>query len=85
MAAEDPAMSACRDHLRSAADHLRSAASTAADHVVPPEVRSHLRSAAREALLAGVAAIDAAEERGRKTDPAPAPAADVPAAAPVAG
>lgn len=68
-------MTASHDHLRSAADHLRSAAGAAADQVVPPGVRSHLRSALRETLLAGVAAVDAAEARARdRAAPAPAPA-----------
>ena len=68
-------MSTTRDHLRSAAEHLRTAAGTAAEAIVPPEVRSHLRSAAREALLAGVAAIDAADERTRAKAAATPPAA----------
>jgi hypothetical protein len=78
-------MSASREHLRTAAQHLRSAAETAAEQVVPPGVRAPLRSAAREALLAGVAAINAAEERARaRTTPA-APAAPAAPATPPAG
>lgn len=77
-------MSASREHLRTAAQHLRSAAETAAEQVVPPGVRSHLRSAAREALLAGVAALNAAEERARAHAAPAAPAEPAAPAAPAA-
>lgn len=73
-------MSTSRDHLRSAAEHLRTAAGTAAEAIVPPDVRNHLRSAAREALLAGVAAIDAADERARAAKAAATPPAASPGA-----
>lgn len=58
-------MSTSREHLSSAAKHLRDAAEAAAERLVPPAARTHLRAAAREALLAGVAAIDARDERER--------------------
>lgn len=69
------------DHVRQARDHIRQAARLWADQVVQPEVRSHLRDAARSVLNAGLATIDAAERRDRERRQ-PAQAAD--SAAPTA-
>jgi hypothetical protein len=68
-------MSTHCDHLKSAQHHLRAAAKAAAEHVVPKDIRDHLRQAARETLLAGAAALD-------RTEPVSAPAAAEPAVAP---
>ena len=61
------------EHLRKAGEHLRHAACTWADHLVHPQVRSHLRDAARSVLHAGIAALDAAERRHQPpAEPPPA-------------
>ena len=56
-------MSTHCDHLKSAKSHVHQAAEAMGDHLLPREVRHHLRNAAKHALLAGVAALDAAEQR----------------------
>lgn len=70
-------MSTCqheaKEHLHQAGDHLHQAARAWADQFVHPEVRSHLRDAARSVLKAGIAAIDAAEERRRQPPAEPPP------------
>ena len=53
------------EHLRAAGDHLHQAARAWADHVIDPTVRGHLRQAARSALQAGLAALDASERRSQ--------------------
>lgn len=53
------------EELRRAGDHLYRAADTAAGMVLPPDLRHHLRSAARHLLQAGVGVIDGAERRAR--------------------
>lgn len=73
------------EHVRKAGEHLREAARTWADQVVKPEVRSHLRDAARSVLNAGLAAVDAAERCDRERQQQRAkPAAPDAAAAPTA-
>jgi hypothetical protein len=69
------------DHVRKACEHIRQATRVWADQVVHPEVRGHLRDAARSVLHAGLATIDAADRRDRERRQ-PAPAAD--SAAPTA-
>jgi hypothetical protein len=67
---------AAADHMRQAGDHIREAARTWADQFVHPEVRGHLRDAARSVLQAGLASIDAAERRDRERRQTPPSAAD---------
>jgi hypothetical protein len=71
-------MSCCdhdaREHLKKAGEHLHEAARTWSDRLVDPQVKSHLRDAARSALHAGLAAIDAAERRAQARNQPAAPA-----------
>ena len=74
-----------RDHLHQAHESARKAARTAADdlgqRLVSDDVRTHLRSAARSMLHAGLAVIDAAEARRAARQPvAPAHASETPPA-----
>jgi len=63
-----------KEHLHKAREHLHEAARVWTDHLIHPEVRSHLRDAARSVLQAGIAAIDAEERRRHPpTEAPPAP------------
>ncbi len=63
------------EHMRKAGEHIHSAARAWSDHIIKPEVRTHLRSAARSVLMAGLAALEAAEPKpAAQTAPAAAPA-----------
>jgi len=67
------------EHIRQAGEHLHQAARTWSDHLIAPDVRAHLRSAARSVLQAGIAALDAREA---KAPPAERPVAEPAAAQP---
>ncbi|MBN8526559.1 MAG: hypothetical protein J0M02_14595, partial [Planctomycetes bacterium] len=54
------------EHIRKAGEHIRDAARTWSEQLVQPEVRNHLRDAARSVLQAGIAAVDAADRRDRE-------------------
>jgi len=51
------------DHMKNAQSHAHKAAEAMGDHLLPREVRDHMRSAMKHVLLAGVAALNAAEQR----------------------
>lgn len=71
-----------RAHLHQAHEHLRGAARAWAEQAVPPAARDHLADAARHLLQAGIAAVDAAQERDRARRGQPASAPPAPAAPP---
>lgn len=54
---------AAREHLHQARTHLHEAVRIWSDQLVDPQVRGHLRQAARSVLNAGLAAVDAADRR----------------------
>ena len=51
------------DHMKNAKSHVHQAAEAMGEHLLPREVRDHMRSAMKHVLLAGVAALNAAEQR----------------------
>ena len=71
------------DEIRNAHDHFSQAAGAAADHLLPHDVRRHVRAAVRHLFSAGIAALDHldrraqehAQARGSASTPAPGPTA----------
>jgi len=65
------------DEIHNAHDHFSQAAGAAADHLLPHDVRRHVRAAVRHLFSAGIAALDHLERRAQEhahaRDPGPVP------------
>lgn len=76
------------EEVRRACEHVGQAGGAAAEMLVPPGVRHHLRAALTHLLRAGVAAMDRMEAQAQErsgTGPRSTPAAPSASSQPIAG